>query len=280
MCTGSCDEKPRAARQGGPLKAALAAALALLATGAPARAADSFSTDWAQGAKSQARLIAAGRGLAGFEIALAPGAINYWRDPGDSGLPPTLDFSASENVASVEIKFPAPKRIKEADGGEAFGYDGAVIFPLSVKPRDPAKPVTLALNADFAAPPGRRGFSLRGRDRRRPRRRPAPGSAEGFRRPRGCRRRQLALLRAARGRPAARPFRRAAGGLVAEGGAGFWRRRARLLQAHARRQAEGRSVAHRAQTHADRRRGGGGDDGGDGAVEVGAPRFTRQSPVV
>ena len=102
MCTGSCDEKPRAARQGGPRKAALAAALALLVTGAPARAADSFSTDWAQGAKSQARLIAAGGGLAGFEIALAPGAITYWRDPGDSGLPPTLDFSGSENVASVE----------------------------------------------------------------------------------------------------------------------------------------------------------------------------------
>ena len=150
MCTGSCEEKPRAALLGGPLKAALAAALALLVTGAPARAADSFSTDWAQGAKSQARLIAAGGGLAGFEIALAPGAITYWRDPGDSGLPPTLDFSGSENVAGVEALFPAPKRIKEADGGEAFGYDGAVIFPLRVKPRDPAKPVTLALNADFA----------------------------------------------------------------------------------------------------------------------------------
>jgi DsbC/DsbD-like thiol-disulfide interchange protein len=116
----------------------------------PAFAADSFSTDWALAAKSQARLIAAGGDLAGFEIALAPGAITYWRDPGDSGLPPTLDFSASDNVASVEPEFPAPKRIKEADGGDAFGYDGAVLFPLRVKPRDPTKPATLKLNADFA----------------------------------------------------------------------------------------------------------------------------------
>ena len=90
------------------------------------------------------------RVLAGFEIKLAPGAITYWRDPGDSGLPPTLDFSASDNVASVEAKFPAPKRIKEADGGEAFGYDDGVIFPLLIKPRDPSKPATLALQADFA----------------------------------------------------------------------------------------------------------------------------------
>jgi DsbC/DsbD-like thiol-disulfide interchange protein len=149
MCTAPCDDQPRASLPGGPLRAALAAALALVSLGAPARA-DSFSTDWAQGGKSQARLIAAGPGLAGFEIALAPGAITYWRDPGDAGLPPTLDFSASENVATVEPLFPAPKRIKEADGGEAFGYDGGVIFPLRVKPRDPAKPLTLKLNADFA----------------------------------------------------------------------------------------------------------------------------------
>jgi DsbC/DsbD-like thiol-disulfide interchange protein len=146
MGTRSCDEKPRA----GFLTPGLAAALALVLIGAPARAADSFSTDWARAAKSQARLIAAGAGLAGFEIALAPGAITYWRDPGDAGLPPTLDFSGSENVASVEPLFPAPKRMREADGGEAFGYDGGVIFPLRVKPSDPAKPVTLKLDADFA----------------------------------------------------------------------------------------------------------------------------------
>jgi DsbC/DsbD-like thiol-disulfide interchange protein len=145
MCTRSCDERPRARF----LRAALTA-LALALPGAPAWAADSFSTDWAQGSKSRARLIAAGAGLAGFEIALAPGAITYWRDPGDAGLPPTLDFSGSENVASVEPLFPAPKRIAEADGGEAFGYDSGVIFPLRVKTSDPAKPATLKLNADFA----------------------------------------------------------------------------------------------------------------------------------
>ena len=116
----------------------------------PAFAADAFSTDWAPAAKSRARLIAGGGDLAGFEIALSPGAITYWRDPGDAGLPPTLDFSGSDNVASVEPEFPAPKRIKEADGGEAFGYDGGVVFPLRVKPRDPTKPATLKLNADFA----------------------------------------------------------------------------------------------------------------------------------
>jgi DsbC/DsbD-like thiol-disulfide interchange protein len=133
-----------------PNRGALAAALSLLLPAAPAFAADAFSTDWASTAKSHARLIAGGDNRAGFEIALSPGAITYWRDPGDAGLPPTLDFSASDNVASVEPLFPAPKRIKEADGGEAFGYDGDVVLPLTVKPRDPTRPATLKLNADFA----------------------------------------------------------------------------------------------------------------------------------
>src|SRR5580692_3502066 len=136
--------------RGLPIGGALAAALSLLLPAASASAADAFSTDWAPAAKSQARLIAGGGDLAGFEIALAPGAITYWRDPGDAGLPPTLDFSASDNVASVDPEFPAPKRIKEADGGEAFGYDGGVVFPLRVKLRDATKPATLKLNADFA----------------------------------------------------------------------------------------------------------------------------------
>jgi DsbC/DsbD-like thiol-disulfide interchange protein len=150
MSTERVVKRLRAAGGGLPIRGALAAALSFVLLGAPAFAADPFSTDWAHVAKSQARLIAGGGDLAGFEIALNPGAITYWRDPGDAGLPPTLDFSASDNVASVEPEFPAPKRIKEADGGEAFGYDGNVVFPLRVKPRDPTKPATLKLNADFA----------------------------------------------------------------------------------------------------------------------------------
>ncbi len=127
-----------------------ALALAAAALGAPPAAADGYSTDWAPAAKSEARLVAAGGALAGFEIRLAPGAITYWRDPGEAGVPPSFDFSGSDNVAEVTPAFPAPKRIQEADGGEAFGYEGAVVFPLKVTPRDPTKPVTLALLASYA----------------------------------------------------------------------------------------------------------------------------------
>jgi DsbC/DsbD-like thiol-disulfide interchange protein len=123
---------------------------ALLALTAPARSGDAYSTDWAAGAKSQARLVAAGEGLAGFEIKLAPGAITYWRDPGDAGAPPTFDFSGSDNLVKVEPVFPAPERIAESDGSEAFGYERGVVLPLRIEPRDPARPVTLVVHANYA----------------------------------------------------------------------------------------------------------------------------------
>ena len=124
-------------------------ALALLALGGPAMA-DPFASNWAPSLKSEARLIADGSGQAGFQIELAAGAITYWRDPGDAGVPPTFDFSRSTNVASAKVDFPAPRRIAESDGSEAFGYERGVVFPVRVQAADPSKPVTLALDANYA----------------------------------------------------------------------------------------------------------------------------------
>jgi DsbC/DsbD-like thiol-disulfide interchange protein len=128
-------------------------AFATCALTRPVLAADAFSSDWATGLKSSARLIAAGPANgqlhAGVEIKLAPGAITYWRNPGDAGLPPTLSFEGSSNLAQAHISFPAPRRLAEG-GGEAFGYDGALILPIDVEAIDPAKPVTIALKLNYA----------------------------------------------------------------------------------------------------------------------------------
>jgi DsbC/DsbD-like thiol-disulfide interchange protein len=132
------------------LKMVIFAAVAFLAPGQAVNADDFFSTAWAAGAKSQARLVAARGSLAGLEIKLAPGAITYWRDPGDAGLPPTFDFSGSINLASAEPVFPAPKRIPESDGGVAYGYDGEVTFPIRIVSTDASKPVVLTLAVHYA----------------------------------------------------------------------------------------------------------------------------------
>jgi DsbC/DsbD-like thiol-disulfide interchange protein len=123
-------------------------ALALLVA-TPAFAAGTFDTDWSIAAKSRARLVADAEG-AGLEIALAPGAITYWRDPGEAGIPPTFDFSGSQNLARAEVDFPAPQRIPESDGSVAFGYRDGVILPIRVTAADPSKPVRLVAKVNYA----------------------------------------------------------------------------------------------------------------------------------
>lgn len=131
------------------------ALIAAFAIAAPAQAEDAeFASAPAKGAVSAARLLsagpmAAGAYLAGVEISLGPGAVTYWRQPGEAGSPPIFDFSASTNVAGVEPGFPAPKHLDEA-GTTVAGYDSTVIFPLKVTPKDSTAPVTLALNLDYA----------------------------------------------------------------------------------------------------------------------------------
>jgi len=123
---------------------------ALAAVAAGPAAAEDFASDWALASKAEARLIAGPSGEAAVEVRLAPGAITYWRNPGDSGAPPTFDFAGSQNLARAEPAFPAPKRIVEADGSEAFGYDGAVVFPIAVAAVDPDRPLALKLKLNYA----------------------------------------------------------------------------------------------------------------------------------
>lgn len=93
----------------------------------------------------------AGARLAGIEIRLKPGWKTYWRVPGDSGIPPRFDFSGSDNVAHVEVLWPAPQAFPDGAGGQSIGYHDHVIFPLRVVARDPSMPVTIAAHVNYAA---------------------------------------------------------------------------------------------------------------------------------
>lgn len=134
--------------------AAIAAIAALLCS-SPA-AADAISP-WAGDTRSAARLIGGARPAgnefaplrAGLEIRLQPGWHTYWRYPGDAGVPPRFDFSGSDNAGSVDVLWPAPRRIPE-QGSVTIGYDRDVIFPLRVAPKDATKPVVLRLKLDYA----------------------------------------------------------------------------------------------------------------------------------
>jgi DsbC/DsbD-like thiol-disulfide interchange protein len=121
--------------------------------GAPARAAD--ASPWVEDSYSAIRLIAGANQSgaeslrAGIEIKMQPGWHTYWRYPGDSGVPPRFSFSGSDNLAAVQVLFPAPHAFTD-EAGTTIGYKGSVIFPLRVFPRQKDKPVTLRGKIDYA----------------------------------------------------------------------------------------------------------------------------------
>jgi DsbC/DsbD-like thiol-disulfide interchange protein len=104
-------------------------------------------------AGSRIRLVgvagaAAGGINGGIEIELAEGWKTYWRMPGEAGVPPQFEWQGSDNLAGVQVSYPAPKRLPEP-GAETIGYKSRVLFPFAAKAVTAGKPVTLKLEAEF-----------------------------------------------------------------------------------------------------------------------------------
>src|SRR5438874_1168615 len=94
-----------------PMRAALG--LATLLAGAyalPVRAED--SSPWQRDTHSAVRLLAGSRSggvlLGGIAFQMQPGWKTYWRNPGDSGVPPRFDFSKPANIGD-----PIPVTIRD-----------------------------------------------------------------------------------------------------------------------------------------------------------------------
>lgn len=129
------------------MKTATQAALALIAAfSASAASAD----EWATGAESRVRLANGGEIDTGVysgavHIQMTPGWKTYWRSPGESGIPPQMDWSGSVNVGSVVVEWPRPEMF-DAFGYRTIGYDDEVAFPVRVEAATPAEPVELNLS--------------------------------------------------------------------------------------------------------------------------------------
>jgi DsbC/DsbD-like thiol-disulfide interchange protein len=137
-----------------PGRALVAVVLGLAALMSQPTGATADAAGWVEVHGSKMRLVGGQPGpgathyYAGVEISLADGWKTYWRMPGDSGVPPTFDWSGSRNLESANVLYPAPSRLPEA-GGEAVGYKGAVTFPIAVGAKDPKAPVSLRLALEF-----------------------------------------------------------------------------------------------------------------------------------
>jgi DsbC/DsbD-like thiol-disulfide interchange protein len=124
----------------------LALALALALTSVPAAA--TTQDDVLSASLRSGWQMEGGRHMAALDLTMAPGWKTYWRSPGDAGIPPSFDWSGSQNVKSVRIHWPTPK-VFELNGMQTIGYHEHLILPLEVTPVDPARPVSLAVKVDL-----------------------------------------------------------------------------------------------------------------------------------
>ena len=103
----------------------------LLCTG-PAAAS---SSGWVQVQGGAVRLVttgtpdAEGKLRGALQIDLKPGWKTYWRDPGDTGVPPRISVTGASLAG---VAYPVPRRFNE--GGTVWnGYEGPVSFAVSLE---------------------------------------------------------------------------------------------------------------------------------------------------
>jgi thiol:disulfide interchange protein len=91
--------------------------------------------------------IAPGRPFhAALRLRLASGWHTYWRNPGDAGEAPQLDFTLPQGVAASPVAWPAPEREREGPLA-TYAYTGEVLLPVTITGATDA--TTLILNANW-----------------------------------------------------------------------------------------------------------------------------------
>jgi DsbC/DsbD-like thiol-disulfide interchange protein len=128
--------------------------LCVLLAGFSGAAQAQATSDWSSTDHSRLRLISTGLAPDGrnpaavIEIELDAGFKTYWRNPGESGVPPLLTFEGSDNIASATLMFPVPT-VFEDESGQSIGYHDRVMLPLRIRAADPAKPARLKVQLNY-----------------------------------------------------------------------------------------------------------------------------------
>ena len=126
------------------LMAALAAAFPARADGPP----DPKDLVNAELVTETASLASASTLWVDLHLRIKPGWHVYWRDPGDSGLPTTIDWRLPSGFSAGSIHWPVPERFVQSGIGN-YGYAGSadLLVPITV-PKEVALGDTTVLAAE------------------------------------------------------------------------------------------------------------------------------------
>jgi suppressor for copper-sensitivity B len=131
-------------------------AFGVLAASAVPHSAAALASSWARNPQGAVRLIAAdrvaarqGELLLGVQFEVAPSWHVYWKNSGDAGFAPMVTLAPTPGLSDTVFHWPAPSRFDLPGGLVAYGYERAVVYPLTAKlARGRPGAATLALRAD------------------------------------------------------------------------------------------------------------------------------------
>jgi DsbC/DsbD-like thiol-disulfide interchange protein len=95
------------------------------------------TSEWASNEGGRMRLVALapdadGHVRAALQIEPRAGWVTYWREPGESGIPPQITLAPDRKAVLERIAYPVPKPISLGDIRE-IGYDAPVSLPLDFR---------------------------------------------------------------------------------------------------------------------------------------------------
>ncbi|MGX7705860.1 protein-disulfide reductase DsbD family protein [Methylobacterium sp. Gmos1] len=134
-----------------PLLAVLLCCLTLGAAGAQGQRPSKYADLVRAELVTQEGAVGPGATLtAGVRLTMKPGWHVYWRNPGDSGLPPEIAWTLPAGFSAGSVAWPAPERIPVGDLMN-FGYEGEVLLTVPVTAPDSlgAGPVPLKAKVSY-----------------------------------------------------------------------------------------------------------------------------------
>ncbi|MBY5387631.1 protein-disulfide reductase DsbD domain-containing protein [Rhizobium leguminosarum] len=114
----------------------LIAVVSAVAALVPFYSAHAEMSAWADNEGGRMRLVAlapdaGGKIRAALQIEPKPGWITYWKEPGNSGIPPQITIAPESGVSLDAIAYPVPKHFFNGSI-EDIAYDAPVTLPLSL----------------------------------------------------------------------------------------------------------------------------------------------------
>jgi len=89
-------------------------------------------------------LSASGKTMAALEIEMPQSSNTYWRVPGETGIPLTIDSSGSKNIGELKPVWPMPRR-EILYGYVDYIYRGNFILPIEVEITGPSPRLELKM---------------------------------------------------------------------------------------------------------------------------------------